>query len=173
MSFDLTYRKKFIYGILLFVLILFGLHKKNNSKILTYKNELDKLENNQIDMVSEVTRIRTLKNEISRIEGFIGDSRTKPDKIQRKIVDNFSEDENISINLISPIHEYNENNFKINSFSIMLKGGYQDLFNSLKKAEEKLNITKIVSTTFLKKMNFNTRKEELFLEIIFQNYEKK
>ncbi len=172
MRINLSYRKKMIYFIALVIIILFGLYRKNFSEIGNLNNQLSSVSSEEVNF-SDYSKASDLRININKLEEYIGDTDSKPDVVQRKIIEYISKDGNgISLIKVNPIHSVDEERFGIHSFIFVLEGDFHPLMILLKRLEEDVSITKIVSAEFYTEKNYKLAKKELFLKILFQNYEK-
>lgn len=172
MRINLSYKKKMIYFIALVIIILFGLYQKNFSAIANLNNQLSSVSSEEVNL-SDYSKASDLKNNINKLEEYIGDTDSKPDVVQRKIIEFISRDDNgISLIKVNPIHSVDEEGFRIHSFIFILEGNFHPLMLLLKRLEEDIGITKLVSVEYYTEKNYKLAKKELFLKILFQNYEK-
>ena len=64
------------------------------------------------------------------------------------------------------------NGFNVISNQLILEGNFNSLLEIVYAFEREFKFSNIVSISFVKEKEFQTRKDKLRVKIIFQNYEK-
>jgi len=170
---NIPYKKKVIYAAVLTALMLMASYKKNFKKVLHIDKQLATLRSNQLENRNFTADIQYLKQEIKVIEKYIGDVNVSPESIQQQIIKFISKTTSqIEIVDIEGIHHASFNQFKVYTNQITVSGDYKNLITLLHTIEKEFSSAKITSTHFYVTTDYRRNRKELFLKIIFQNYEK-
>lgn len=171
---NIPYKKKVIYAAILVTLLLMASYKKNFKKIISIDKQLVKLKHSQLENRDFTSDILYLKQEIKTIEKYIGDVNVSPESVQQQIIKFISNTPlQIEIINIEGIHHASVNQFKIYTNQVTISGDYKNLITLLNTIEKEFTKSKITSANFFVKIDYRHNQKELFLKIIFQNYEKK
>lgn len=169
---DISYKRKVLYGGILFVLMLLASYKKNFKDIFELTDRLEQL--NKIGMGEDASySIMLLKNEIDEIENVIGSVVKEPEEIQQELLNFITQSkQDVSIEELKELHRSSSNDFLVSTQQIILKGDYKNLISLINELETDFETSRIVNVEFTSVKNFRKKKIELFVEITFQNYEK-
>lgn len=170
----ITYKKKTIYVGVLFLLLALAAYKKNFKKVIAINEQLALLHPNANQNGVTEEDAFFLKREIETIEQVIGGVNVKPETVQQQLL-KFAAQSQLEIDVIGVqgVHESSNADFIIHTNQMKVSGSYSDLMHFMKAIEDNFSLSKIVSATFETKRNPSNRKKELYLNMIFQNYEKK
>jgi hypothetical protein len=127
---------------------------------------------NQAQLIgSKAGNMGKLKAEIDRLDKVIGKKGVTGDMVQQGIV-SFSATKHpvVSLNELSPMHLYSDENFNITTSQVDLTGGVNQLLDLGYDFEKNFNTSKITSMRFYTTGKNNVT-ETLHLKLIFQNYE--
>lgn len=170
---NLTYKQKFYISILGFVLLSMAAYKKTFKHIIVAKDELNLVEEKLLTSNNSYNLINILKNEVTNLDFMIGGQSEHPELVQKKLLDFISESEfDVDIVAIEDVHHSVDNGFKIFSNQLELEGTYESLVQILYDCEKNFMDSRIVSAQLYSKKNYRTNTKNLFLKLIFQNYEK-
>lgn len=170
---NIPYKKKVIYAAILTVLMLMASYKKNIKKVIRVNKQLSELKSNQLENRNFTSDIHYLKQEIKVIEKYIGDVNVSPESIQQQIIKFISKTSlQTEIVDIEGIHHASFNQFKVYTNQITISGDYKNLIALLHSVEKEFSSSKITSAHFFTKTDYRRNRNELFLNILFQNYEK-
>lgn len=170
---NITYKKKVIYAAIMAILLLFASFKKNIKKVIQFNKELRELQLSQLEDKDFNTDISYLKQEIKTIEGFIGGVNVSPEQVQQQLIKFIS---NAPLDLkiigIERIHFAAVDQFNILSNQVTISGDYNNLIRLLHEIERDFDLSKMTNARFYTKNDYRNNRKELFLEILFQNYDK-
>ncbi|OEK09141.1 hypothetical protein A8C32_10425 [Flavivirga aquatica] len=170
---DLTYKRKFFLAIIGFVLLFLASYKKTFKHTWVAKNQLKHVEKKLASTNNSFDSLYVLKEEIKSLDNLIGGHSLNPILVQQKILDFISRtDPKVNIVAIENVHLFKTKEFLIYSNQIELEGDYEKLLKLLYETEKYFNDSRVVSSEFYSKKNYTTKKQNLFLKIILQNYEK-
>ena len=170
---NITYKQKFI-AILGGAIILFmASYKKTYKHMFIAKKELSQMEQKLSTNEYSFDNLYRLKNEISSLDNLIGGDNLDPKYVQQSILDFVSKTTlNANIVSIEDVHLFADREFLIYSNVIELEGTYENLINLLYEIEKNFKDSRVISTQLYSKKNYRTKKQNLFLKITLQNYEK-
>lgn len=170
---NFTYKQKFYALILVFIVLSLAAYKKTFKHVVIAKNELALIEDQLATTNNSSNLISLLKSEITNLDFMIGGQSSQPDFVQKKIIDFVSESEfDVDIVAIEDVHITTNDGFKIFTNQVELEGSYELLAAILYSFEKQFKDSRIVSAQFYSKKNYRTNSKNLFLKLIFQNYEK-
>jgi hypothetical protein len=169
----IPYKRKFIFIIIGFVILLLAAYKKNFKNIFEIRNQINHLDNKLNAVDGSYNQIFYLKNEIEQLNGLIGGQTKEPELVQQLILD-FITNTGFKINIhdIEDPHIFNDNEFTIHTNVLDIEGEYNTLLELLYKIEKDFTASKMVSSEFYTEKNYRTNSKKLFLKLILQNYEK-
>jgi hypothetical protein len=168
-----TYKQKFFGMVIGFVILLLASYKKTYKHVFEAKSQLslvnEKLQNGD----NSYNEVFFLKNEIKSLDNIIGGQTKNPNEVQEMILDFISESsKDINISSIQDTHILNDSEFRIYTNVLTIEGSYFDLVPMLYNIEQEFMVSKVVSAKFFSIKNYRTNSKRLYLELIFQNYEK-
>ncbi|PKP11183.1 MAG: hypothetical protein CVU08_12780 [Bacteroidetes bacterium HGW-Bacteroidetes-3] len=168
-----TYKQKFLAVVVGFLLLLFASYKKTFKDTIAVKKELNNIEYKLLNIKNSFSDIYNLKNDITTIDNIIGGYTVNPDQVQQMILDFITKRKfNLNIVSIADVHLFSDEEFLIYSNQIEIEGSYETLVNLLYEIEKNFKYSRVISTQFYSKQNFRTNTKQLYLKILFQNYEK-
>ncbi|WP_435261214.1 hypothetical protein [Tenacibaculum sp. nBUS_03] len=168
-----TYHQKKIGVFVLFVFVLMLGYKK------MFKNTINEVgryfKNTAIKKNEKGIRqsILNIQKEIYHLDDYLGEGDFQEHLIQQEILEVITSKANkneIIVTDIKPTHRYLENNYSIISNTFTLRGSYNSLVNIINQIERNFRKSKLNNVRFYKKKNFKLRREELFVELVFQNF---
>lgn len=169
---NLTYKQKFIAVLVGFILLFMASYKKTFKHTIQAKKELSLVEKKLSNNENSLSALYNLKNEISNLNKTIGGQTKNPEQVQQKLLDFISRnDHDVNIVSIEDVHLFSDNEFLIYTNQIELEGTYSSLINVLYEIEKEFRNSRVASVQLYSKKNYRTNTKNLFLKIIFQNYE--
>ena len=170
---NVTYKKKVIYAAILAVLLVFASFKKNIKKIIHVNKQLKELQLSQLEDKDFNKDIAYLKQEIKTIEAYIGGVNVSPERVQQQLI-KFIANAALQVEIIGieRIHYASVDQFNILTNQITISGDYNNLIQLLDQIEQDFERSKITNAHFYTKTDYRRNRKELFLTILFQNYEK-
>lgn len=167
-----SYRQKFYFLLLFFVMLSVAAYRRSFSNLILLIGEHNALEQKKDLIASQTPNTQRLQRDIADLESLIGKGVTEKEKIQQEIV-NFlvNNSKGVAIFELQPIHQYQQEKYLVHSFQLDITGSYNDLLQLANDYEKHFEFSKIVSMRFYTD-NKNNKKETLHLRLIFQNYEK-
>jgi len=170
---NLSYKKKVMYAGVLALLLIFASFKKNIKKIITVNRQLHELQASQLENKDFNKDILALKTEINLIEQYIGGVDVRPENVQQQLITFISGSPlEVDIMGIERIHHSDVNQFNIHTNQITVSGDYKNLISLLDQIEKDFKVSKITNAQFFTKTDYKRNRKELFLTLLFQNYEK-
>lgn len=174
-SFNLTYkRKKELFLILLLLLLLLSYKKvfRNTfNQILNYTSK--DLITNKISNIDG--SLEELNQKVKILDALLGEDSFNENFIQHEILEFLSKKAKINkveVVLLDVPHYYKEKDYLLVSNAFTLKGDYNHLIKTVHEVEKELKKAKLNSVNFYKKKNYSTRKDELFVKLLFQNFKR-
>lgn len=169
---NISYKKKTLYVTVFFALLLMGSYKKNFKEIIELNKQLRDI--NQRENAEDInTRTYYIQKEVKVIEDLIGGVDIKPEKVQQGLLDFITASSlNVNIEVFENVHIASDEKFKIYTHQLRVEGDYKNLVLLLASLEREFDLSKIASASFEVSENYGGKKKELFLNILFQNYEK-
>ena len=169
----LTYRQQFYAVIALaFVLSIFAYKRSFGPTFSTvngYYSAKAKIENSQA--LNQQLSIELGKN--SQLDAIIGKNTTDPILVQNAIMEfvaNRSYD--IKVTSFDPMHKAKDPYFTVYTNSLTLQGNINDLLKTIHDLETQFELSRIAHVNIYVKKNYKTRKNELFSQLLFRQYEK-
>lgn len=170
---NISYKKKFLFVIIGFVILLLAVYKKNFKDIFETRRQLNVIENKLNVVDGSYNQVLFLKNEIAQLNNLIGGQTKQPELVQQLLLDFITNtDFDINIHKIEDTHLYNDEEFTVYTNIIEVEGNFNTLLKLLYKIEVDFKASKVVSSEFYTEKNYRTNSKKLFLKIILQNYEK-
>ena len=169
----LTYKQKKIGILVLFVFVLVVGYQRVVSHSVIEINRY--IKNKEIKKNEGEIRqsILNIQNDIYSLDAYLGDDNFKEHLIQQEILEfitSKTEGNKIAVTAIKPVHSYSISSYSIISNSYTLKGSYNSLINLIYQVENSFVKSKLNSVRFFKKKNYKLNKQELFAELLFQNF---
>ena len=170
---NITYKKKFLFIIVGFVILLMAAYKKNFKSIFEIRSQLSNINKKLNTVDGSYQQIYFLKNEIAQLNDLIGGQTKDPELVQELILD-FVTNSNFDINIhdIEDTHVFSDDEFTIYTNVLQIEGDYNTLLKLLHTIEKDFTASKVVSSEFYTEKNYRTSSKKLFLKLILQNYEK-
>ena len=168
-----TYKQKKIGIFILFVLVLMLGYKRVIKN--TIRETSRYLKNKTIKKNEEEIRksILQIQNEIHNLDNYLGEERVKEPLIQQEILEFITSktySDKITVTYIKPTHSYFVGNYSIISNSFTIKGSYNSLISLIYQIERDFKKSKLNNAKFFTQRNYKFKKEELFVELLFQNF---
>lgn len=171
---NITYKKKFIFIIVGFVLLGLAAYKKNFKNIFEVRSQISSITQKLNEVDGSHNQIFFLKNEVAQLNDMIGGQTKNPELVQQLILD-FISNSNVKVNIhkIEDTHLYNDGEFNIFTNTIQIEGDYKSLLELLYLVEKDFAYSKVVSAELSTEKNYRNNSKKLYLKLILQNYEKK
>lgn len=169
---NITYKKK-LFGLSVLIIVLFLAANKRSFKVTkasydNYKELEAKLE----DINSSTINLNKIQADILLLDNLIGKQGVSPEEAQQSILDFMTEYDYVNIVNLEEVHFASGNGFNIYTNQLVLEGEFNNLIKVVYAFEKEFSLSKVVSISFNKEKNYNSRREELKVNIMFQNYEK-
>lgn len=166
-----SYKKKFVFLMVIFGMLLVASYKRSFNVLIASVKENNKLTEQDISFKKKTKNMNQLVNEIAYLDKVIGKENVTREQIQQDIVSFIAlKQPQISITDLQPIHIFQNNDHLIITNIIEVSGSLNQLLQLGYSFEKELNISRVVAMSFVKRKN-QQKKEDLYLKIIFQNYE--
>lgn len=168
-----TYKQKFQASIVLFVLLLLAIYKKNFKHVFNLYKELNLVEKQISEAQISNQDLFVLNNQLKDLDALIGGQSNSPDLVQHDALDFITTSLlQVEVVNIEKRHKFQEGEFNIHTNQIEIQGAYKDLITLLYKFENEFNSSRISSVKMYSKRNYKEKKKKIVLKIILQNYEK-
>ncbi|AXT18313.1 hypothetical protein D7030_08365 [Flavobacteriaceae bacterium AU392] len=171
---NITHKQKFIAILGGFIILFMASYKKTYKHMFLAKKELNQMEQKLSASEYSFDNLYRLKNEISSLDNLIGGGdNLDPKYVQQSIFD-FVSKTTLDVNIVSveDVHLFTDREFLVYSNVIELGGTYENLVSLLYEIEKSFKDSRVISTQLYSKKNYRTKKQNLFLKITLQNYEK-
>lgn len=166
-----SYKKKFLFLMVIFGMLLAASYKRSFSVLIDSIKENNKLTEQSISFQKKTKNINRLMSEIAYLDKVIGKENVTREQIQQDIVNFIAlKQPQISITDLQPIHVFQNNDHLIITNVVEVSGSLNQLLQLGYSFEKELETSRVVAMSFIKRKN-QQKKEELYLKIIFQNYE--
>lgn len=170
---ELTYKQKFYaLGIAILLLSVLAFKKSLSPTIATvsgYYSAKKKIENG--DQLQEKLALFTKQNQ--DLDAVIGSQMSNPVLVQNAIVEFIADrPSDIKLKAFEPMHVSRDDYFTVYSNRVTLQGGINDVLLTLYEIETQFKLSKLAHVKLSVKKNYKTRKNELFSELLFRQYEK-
>lgn len=168
-----TYKQKFQASIVLFVLLLLAVYKKNFKHVFNLHKELNLVEKQISEAKISNQDLLVLNNQLKDLDALIGGQSNSPELVQHEAL-NFITNSQLQVEVVNieKRHEFQEGEFSIHTNQIEIQGDYEDLMTLLFGFENNFNSSRISSVKMYSKRDYKKKKKHLVLKIILQNYEK-
>jgi len=169
---QVSYKYKFY--VLLIVALLLGIasYKRSFRYTLSAKKENRILSEKQGFVKANLGDIDQLASRSNYLDKLIGKDRVPSEVIQQRILEFIPSFKNVKVSKLAETHYAIDGGFKVNSYEVVLSGSYNSIADIIYQFEKNFSLAKIVAMEYYKKKNYKTKKEQLFVKLIFQNYEK-
>lgn len=117
--------------------------------------------------------ILVLNERLKRLEEVLGEDNFDENFIQQKILQFLSkscERNGVEITNLEQAHIFKDKEYMLVTNFFTLKGNYNSLIKIIYKVENEFKKSKLNSVRFYKKRNHILKKEELYVELFFQNF---
>ena len=165
-----SYKKKFLALMLVFVMLAITAYKRSFSALFQVIRENKKLVNNITQLEQKAGNLEKLQKEVSSLDKIIGKEDMKPEEVQQQLVIFATNNANVSISDLQPIHIADDENYLISTNQIDVTGNINELLQLGYSFEKEFNVSRLTSLNFYTTKK-NNKAEQLHLKMIFQNYD--
>lgn len=165
-----SYKKKFLALMLVFVMLAITAYKRSFSALFQVIRENKKLVNNITQLEQKAGNLEKLQKEVSSLDKIIGKEDMKPEEVQQQLVNFATNNANVSISDLQPIHIADDENYLISTNQIDVTGNINELLQLGYSFEKEFNVSRLTSLNFYTTKK-NNKAEQLHLKMIFQNYD--
>lgn len=171
---DISYKNKCIALLVILPLIFSVAYMRSFSKTIEAKNKLSQLNSKLLLVDNAQQEFVGLRADVNNLDAIIGKEVPSPDLVQQEIFDIFSEIpyEPVLVRL-DESHKFNDTYFDVYTNSLLLKGDFSNLLKTAYYYEKNFEYSRLVSMFYYTKKNPKNKKNVLFEQLIFQNYDKK
>lgn len=170
---EVSYKNKFFAVIILFIVLSITAYKRSFKATFEAVNFYKEAKKNIEKSSNTQEEIGFLKNEMLNLDNIIGKKSRNPEIVQNEILNFLSQQEKNNLSKIDKLHISNDEYFTIYSNTISLKGSFNELIKTIHAFENNFEYARIASLKLYVVRNRKTYKNELYNQLIFQNYEKK
>ena len=165
-----SYKKKFLALMLVFVMLAITAYKRSFSALFQVIRENKELVNNITQLEQKAGNLEKLQKEVSSLDKIIGKEDMKPEEVQQQLVNFATNNANVSISDLQPIHIADDENYLISTNQIDVTGNINELLQLGYSFEKEFNVSRLTSLNFYTTKK-NNKAEQLHLKMIFQNYD--
>ncbi len=169
----LTYKQQFYALIVLALLLCFIAYSRSFGPTFNtvngYYSAKAKIANSQ----TLNQRLSIALNKNNHLDAIIGKNSTDPILVQNAIMEFVAtRPYDIKIMSFDPMHKAKDDYFTVYTNSLTLQGGINELLKTMHDLETKFELSRIAHVNIYLKKNYKTRKNELFSQLFFRQYEK-
>lgn len=171
---NLSNKIKFIALLVAIPLFLILAYAKIWKHVFSATSTIKEMKQQEIQAENNRKELIQLDQDLNSLDDIIGKDVKDRDVVQQEIFDIFSKKNNKSnLEKLSEPHTFNDKYYSIITNRIVLSGSFNDLIETCYFYEKEFKFSKVISTSFYTKKNYQTRKKKLYTKLVFQNYEKK
>lgn len=169
---NLSYKQKLIGITVIAVLLFITANKRSYQVTKQAYNQVKDLETKLAYVNASTSNVSQMQYELELYDKVIGVQGVEPEEIQQRILDFTTAYNDVKVLRLEEIHLAESNGFNIMTNQMILEGDFNALTHIIYEFEKKFEFSNIVSVSFLKEKEYQTRKTKLRVKVIFQNYEK-
>ena len=169
-----TYKQKFYALVAIMLLLGITAYKRSFSLTLNTYAKHKELSEQLVVANAAMADGARLNQEIKALDKLIGKADMEPQLVQQELL-NFvsqSDDKRVKVEEVKQIHQVEDRDFWVYTNQLVLSGTFESLLKVVYRFEKEFEFSRVVSVQFNKKKNYRTKREKLFVNIVFQNYEK-
>ena len=170
---SITYDKKRYLVILVFILLFVVTYKKIYTSTFDKISNYHQLKNQNTDSLRINNELLIVKKEIEKLDVILGDETFNEATLQQDILSFISankKSKKITIASLEKTHKYTSKDIEIITNSLTIQGNYNDLLEMIYTLEQDFKSSKVTSVKMFKKRNNAKKRNELYAQILFQNY---
>lgn len=164
-----SYKKKFVALVLVFIMLIITSYKRSFSVLYQVIKENKELTQNIDQLAVKENGYAKLEAEVANLDNVIGKEGMSSEEVQQQIV-NFSNNANVSISDLQPIHIADDENYIISTNQIDVMGNANQLLQLGYSFEKDFHFSRLTSMNFYTTKK-NNKVDKLHLKMIFQNYD--
>lgn len=165
-----SYKKKFFALMVVFVMLAITAYKRSFSNLFQVIKENNKLVKDISQLQQKAGNLEKLEGEVNSLDRIIGRENMRPEEVQQQIVNFATNNGNVSISNLQPIHIADDENYLISTNQIDVTGNVNELLQIGYSFEKNFNLSRLTSLNFYTNKK-NNKAELLHLKMIFQNYD--
>lgn len=170
-----TYKQK-NYGLLiLFIVLSIVSYKRSISLTFMALNEIELQESRIINAQHAENDLMVLNSQINFLNKSIGKSNIPTFTVQKNIVKSVTSFNSLDIKLdkVESTQIFETLDFVIYTNQIIIKGPFADILQYVFAIENTFNFARVASVKLYSIENYQTKKRELFAQVLFQNFKQK
>ncbi|MES2813133.1 MAG: hypothetical protein V4670_11735 [Bacteroidota bacterium] len=164
-----TYKKKFIALTIIFIMLSITAYKRSFNVLFDVIRQNKELTKNVEELELKAKNSDQLIQEVAALDKLIGKEGMKSEEVQQQIVNFATNNANVSINDLKPIHIADDDNYVISTNQIDVTGNVNQLLQLGYAFEKDFDLSRLASMNFYTTKK-NNKTEVLHLKMIFQNY---
>ena len=164
-----TYKKKFIALTIIFIMLSITAYKRSFNVLFDVIKQNKELTKNVEQLELKAKNSDQLIQEVAALDKLIGKEGMKSEEVQQQIVNFATNNANVSINDLKPIHIADDGNYVISTNQIDVTGNINQLLQLGYAFEKDFDLSRLASMNFYTTKK-NNKTEVLHLKMIFQNY---
>lgn len=170
---NISHKRKFFMLLLLIMVIGITAYKRSFKGALDAISIYNESQKNVVKDEDLELKLSLLDKKSTVLDNLIGSRTENPNIVQNEILNHISEN-NFNINLIKlhSLHTFKDDFFTVYSNVITTQGDFNEHLKAINALENNFEHARIASLKLFVIHDRQTKKKELYNEIIFQNYEK-
>ena len=169
---NISYKKKLIGLLVLFVVMLLAANKRSFRATRTAYHQMNEIRSQLEYLQTSAIDSRHLETQLALYDNAIGKQNVEWDMVQQSILEFATQFESVAVDGLSETHLSASNGFEVITYQLTLEGSFYTLTNAIYAYERQFKMSKLVSVNYTKEKSYNDRKDKLKVQLIFQNYEK-
>ncbi len=168
-----TYKTKKRILYILIILLSLLVYKKILKRVYNETSRYFTYSSKRVNQVGLNDSILVLNERVKRLEEVLGEENFDENFIQQKILQFLSkscERNGVEVTNLEQSHVFKSDEYMLVTNFFTLKGNYNSLIKTIYKVENEFKKSKLNSVNFYKKRNHILKKEELYVELFFQNF---
>jgi len=168
-----TYKQK-NYGLLaLFVLMIMVSYKRSFVLSLNALTQIESQEQQKQNLLGAENDIAVMRIQLAQMNKTIGRSDLAPDKVNQEIlraISDYTKNLYIKLDKIRETHAYKTVDFTIYSNMVSVEGDLSGILQLAYYMENKFEFARLTNISLYKEMDYSTKKEKLYANLLFQHY---
>ncbi len=169
---NLTYKKKVLYLIAGFVLLLILSYSLSIRRTVTLSKICNKLEEQKESLQNAPSKIREIGQELNNINTLIGKDMHINMDVQSAILEktgHFCQQHQLTLNNFPKTHYYKDKDYLIMTNKLVVEGEFIKILKLIYLFEQKFQLGKIISIQFDKERDRKTKRMKLYGSLFIQN----
>lgn len=167
-----SYKVKLIALGLIAVILFLASYKRSFKLTIASYDQMKQSENRLREIDERTFNAQNLIKNMTSYNLNQHQNEITPEEVQRKILEFVSDYDQVTIDHLNQTHEFNDGHLITYTNQLRLSGTYNNLLELVYSFERNLTASTVVSVDFEKVKDYKKNRENLKVNLIFQNYEK-